>query len=271
MKKLTQISPISTFVLLALSTATFADSQLATDNPHYGEKGWDVEVSAGVGTVSDKIYISEDPEKKGFFNVGVNASYYGDSFYFIAGDEEGLLLGYSVLKQKDSAVDVILAPRFGGFDTSDNELKSLDERDVDLHAGLRYTKYLGDSLYKIEFSKDVSGAHGGSILSASYEKEWQQKNWIITGGVTASYISEKMMDYYFGVSDKEASAKFAAFNVDASSLLEAGIKAEYPISEHWVATAAVHHFIADGNVSSSPITVDNDQLTTFVTTIKYHF
>ncbi len=270
MRKMIKKYVSATFLLVSLSGIAFADSQLATNNPHFGEKGWDVEVAAAVGRHSGRVYVSEDDEDN-FFSLGINATYYGDSVYFIADDNEGLLLGYSLIKQQSSVVDLILAPRFGGFSTDNDALKDLDKRDTDLHAGLRYTQYLGDSVYKVELSKDVSGAHGGSILSARYEKEWQQKNWVITGGVTASYITEKMTDYYFGVSDQEANTQFAAYKADASALFEVSIQAEYPINEHWVATAAVHHFISDGKLADSPITDEADELTIVVSSIKYHF
>ncbi len=147
----------------------------------------------------------------------------------------------------------------------------MNKRDIDLHAGIRYTQYLDDSLYKIEVSNDISGAHSGSIFSATYEKEWQQKNWIITGLVSAIYVSEKMADYYFGVSSSEATAEYPVHKVDANLLLGLGAKAEYPINENWVFKAAVSHLISDGEVSDSPITLDENNISTVSATMTYHF
>lgn len=271
MKNLTYLTLCSTFILATTPIIGMADSQLATQNPHYGEKGWDVDITAGVGSMSNFIYKSEDPDDTDFAFIGVNATYYGEQFYFAANEDDGLLLGYNINKQADSALDIILAPRFSGFDEDDDVLKDLDDRKVDLHTGLRYTKYMGDSLYEIEVSTDISGHHGGSILSATYEKEWQQKNWIFTGSVTAAYVSEKMADYYFGVDNDEATADFSAHKVGGSSFVSAGLKAEYPITENWVFSAAVSHLISDGNISDSSITEDEDQITAVQTSIKYHF
>lgn len=257
-------------LLLATSPLIFADSQLATQNPHFGEKGWDVEAVVGLVSVSDLIYKSEDDDKNSLL-LGINATYYGEDFYFVADDDEGLLLGYNLNKSDQSALDVILAPRFSGFDPEDDLLKDLDERKTDLHAGLRYTQYMGDSVYKFEVSKDISDRHDGFILGALYEKEWQHKNWLITGGASAAYISEKMTDYYFGVDADEATTTFTTHNAEETVLIGLSLKAEYPINENWVASGTINHLMSDGNVADSPITEDNDHITAVSAAIKYHF
>lgn len=275
MKILTPFILSSTLALGALPLSAIADSKLATQNPHYGEKGWDVEVMAGLGTVSNHLLsykTNDDDEKnKNFAFITFNTSYFGEKFYFKADDEDGLFLGYNLHKDGDSALDVFLAPEFFGPSDDNDLLSHLDDRDVDLHAGLRYTKYMGDSLYEIDFSSDISGAHGGYILSASYEKEWQKKNWVITGAVSAGYVSSDMTDYYFGVDDNEATANFSAYQAGAYGFATAGVKAEYPINENWVFMAAVSHLISNDEVADSTISDDKDSTSAAIASIKYHF
>jgi len=255
---------------ITLPLSLHADTKLNPANPHFGEKGWDVDFTVGASTFSDTLYKT-DEDINGHFYFGVNLSYYGEDFYFIADDEEGLLAAYSIAKQDDTVFDVVLAPRFGGFHENDL-LTDLNERDVDLHLGLRYTQYFDDTILTVEASQDISGAHSGSILSTSFEKEWQIKNWIVTGIVSAAYLSEEMTDYYFGVSNSEAAnSSFLAHSVGASVFATAGVKAEYPINENWVFNAAISHTVSDGEISKSPITLDADQLTMGHIGVKYHF
>lgn len=253
----------------AIHHSSQAESAI-TKNPHFGDKGWDISLGLGVFSASDSLYQRDDDDnQKGVF-IPLELTFYGDNFHFTLDENEGLLLGYTVMKNEDWAIDAILSPRFVGPEDNDL-LDHLDDRDPDLHAGLRYTFYHNKNRLQLEVSQDISDTHDGYILSASYEKEWQARNWLFTGGITAAYISEKMTDYYFNVSDAEATVQFPAYNADDTTLAVVEIRAEYPINEHWVFNTHLAVLKFGEEVLDSPISSDKSSLSVITTDISYHF
>lgn len=266
------LSLVSLALLSASGLAQAGEpSQVQIDSPHYGEDGWDITIGAGVGLIDGAIYQGED-DHTGTIVPLVDVTYQRDRFYFTAGNEQGLVVGYSVLRGESWALDGVLSPKMAAyFEDSDNdELEHLDDREFDLHAGLRATKYYGNGRLGMELSNDVSGTHEGYIASVDYLHEWQLRNWVIGGKVGAAYLSDKTSDYYFGVSQKEATAKYPAHTVDGGTILSASLRAEYPVDEHWIFHTDAGVVKLSDEINDSPITQD-DQISLLTVGMKYKF
>ena len=257
--------------ILLLPTSLIAQSEIKTDSPHFGEKGWDFELGIGALTFSDSIYKDDDVDGNSGVLPLINISYFDDNFHFILDREDGLLLGYTVYRQKDWAADIILSPRFEGPEDDNDTLDFLDERDPDLHAGLRWSFYGTDSRLKLEASKDISGAHNGYIVSTEYQQEWQVRNWLLTGRAGISYLSAKGVDYYLGVNSSEATVEFPSYEADAEFIYGVGIKAEYPINENWVFEATAGTGYLGSEITNSPISSGENQITGATIGAIYHF
>lgn len=262
------------FLLLGLPImhTALAQSQLIDSSPHFGEPGWEVSLGAGLFSASDNINIykrDDDDYEEGFF-VPVDASYIGESFYFKANELEGLLLGYTLLQNQNWALDALISPRFLG--PIDNDLlDDLDDRDPDLHAGVRYSVYFDDSLIRLDISKDIANTHDGHAISASYDKEWQLKNWLITGTASAAYISEEVTDYYYGVDNGESTTQFPVYRAKGALITIFAIGAEYPINENWTFNANLLYTLLDDEIKDSPISIDDNELSEVSTSLRYHF
>ncbi len=271
-----QIVTLFTGTLFLLGFAgtqiTSADSRLIDNSPHFGEPGWEVSVGAGLFSASDNIDIykrNDDDYEDGFF-IPVDASYIGENFYFRANELEGLLLGYTLIQNQSWAIDALLSPRFIG--PIDNDLlDNLDDRDPDLHAGVRYSLYLEDSLVRLDISRDIAGTHDGHTISASYDREWQVKNWLITGTVSAAYISEDVTDYYYGVDNSESTSQFPVYRAEGALITNLAIGAEYPINENWTFNANLLYTLLGDEISESPVTIEDNELSNISTSLRYHF
>ncbi|MFT5505189.1 MAG: outer membrane scaffolding protein for murein synthesis (MipA/OmpV family) [Gammaproteobacteria bacterium] len=265
------IRPVSLAALIGLVPIVGqTDSTFTQKSPHFGDRGWDVNLGIGIGVASDSIYKRNDDDREKGIYIPLTATWYGESFHFTADEREGLLLGYTIAKTANWAVDGLLSPRF--FGPIDNELLDhLDDRNGDFHAGVRYTLYGDDNVIKLEVSKDISNTHDGFILSASYEQEWQVKNWIVRGSASAAFISEDMIDYYFNVSGDEATVAFPAYNGSASRLAYISASTEYPINENWIFKTQIAHIIPGDEIKDSPITSDKESWSAGTAGVTYKF
>ena len=261
---------ISAVLLATVSQFSVADATITHDNPHFGDKGWEVSVGIGVLSATDSIYQRDDDDYEKGIYIPLDLTWYGENFHFTADEKEGLLLGYTLARNNNWALDGILSPRGAG--PFDNDLlEDLDDRDIDFHAGVRYTQYGEDNVIKLEASKDISNTHDGFILSASYEQEWQIKNWIVSGGVGIGYVSEDMIDYYFGVNNSEATADFPQYDADETTIASISARAEYPVNENWVFNTQLTHAFLGDEITDSSITTNDDGLTVFTTAMVYQF
>ena len=261
---------LSATLLSTASQASMADSTITHDNPHFGDKGWEVSVGIGVLSATDTIYQRDDDDYEKGIHIPLNLTWYGERFHFTADEEEGLLLGYTLARNNNWAIDGILSPRGAG--PFDNDLlEDLDDRDIDFHAGVRYTQYGDDNVIKLEASNDISNTHDGFILSASYEQEWQIKNWIITSAAGIGYVSEDMIDYYFGVDSSEATAEFSQYEAEETTITTLSVKAEYPVNENWVFNTQLTHALLGDEITDSSITTNDDSLSVFTTAMVYQF
>ncbi len=273
MKSLSILLAASTLALGYSMTAS-ADSRLVDNSPHFGETGWEVSVGAGLFSATDNISLykrDDDDQESGFF-VPIEASYIGERFYFKAGQFEGLVLGYTLTQDQNWAIDAVLSPRFAG--PVDNELledADLDDRDPDLHAGLRYSLYFDDSLIRLDVSRDIANTHDGYILSATYDKEWQIRNWLVTGTAAIAYISEDMTDYYAGVDSDEATSKFTVYQAEGAIITGLSLDAEYPINEDWTFNTQLSYLVLDDEIEDSPITNDDGEIAAISSSVRYHF
>jgi len=266
---------LATSVLaLGYSLTATADSQLVENSPHFGETGWEVSIGAGIFSASDNtnLYKRDDDDLENGFFIPLEASYIGERFYFKADEVEGLVLGYTLTQDQNWAIDAVLSPRFTG--PIDNDLledADLDDRDPDLHAGLRYSRYFNHSLIRLDASRDISGRHDGYILSAAYDHEWQIRNWLVTGTASVAYISEDMTDYYAGVDRDEATSQFPVYQADSAFITGFALDAEYPLNEDWTFNTLLGYFILDDEIEDSPITNDVGELAMIFTSVRYHF
>lgn len=272
MKHLNKISTLIAAGGLCVAAAVPA-SELTTDNPHFGEKGWDVSLGVGVFSASDAIYQFEDDDYEEGVYLPLDVIWYGEKFHFALGEDEGLLFGYTLAKTSRWALDAIAGPRGGGPDSDDlkDEFDDIDERDIDFQAGLRYTIYGKDDLIKLELTRDIADVHDGYLATGSYQKEWQLKNWVLTGGAALAYVSEDMTGYYFDISESEQTPQVPVYSAGASTIVAASLSAEYPINEDWVFETELAHFWLDDEITDSPISTDDDSISAISTAVIYHF
>jgi len=110
---------------------------------------------------------------------------------------------------------------------------------------------------------DVSGTHGGYELAAYYSRRftWGRASFEPTLGV--SFKSERLNDYYWGVSPGEASIALPAYRVGAGLNFEGGVAANYYLSRQLRLALSVNYERLSDEVAASPLSGDDYVLAYF--------
>lgn len=261
---------IAVTVLSGVSVAQ--DSVLRSESPHFIEDGWDVRLGVGLITTSGELYRGMKDENG--LTTLLDASYTHGDFYFIAREEEGLLLGYSLMRDDNWVIDAVFGPKFeadfNDSDMFDGQLKHLDQRDLDGQLGARFSWYGDNNLLSISLTRDVVGAHDGYLAQLDYQQEWQARNWLLTGRAGLLLFSDKMANHMVGVSAAEATVSTPQFEAEASQAVFLELMAEYPVNENWIfeTRASIAQFSSE--LADSPITRE-DTYSEVITGFKYQF
>lgn len=213
--------------------------------------------------------------------AGVNASqspYVGDKdeaslFPYLAYETDRLHVGvdglsYTVLDNGGLSLDVTLDPRFAP-DFPGTELFDGLKRDDALELGFNATYHFGAAYAGLSFAHDVTDAHEGyeGAASVGYELELGQLGINAAAGV--KFRDANLNNYLFGVSDDEATATRAAFDVGDTTTAFASLTAIYPLSDTMFLLGEIS--VEDlGDAAKSPL-VDEERLADITLAVGFQF
>jgi len=228
------------------------------------------------------LHIDEDELVSAVIGIGVlyhTSPYTGDeddtwAIPIIVGEyknffSDGHAFGYTVNKDDEVELSVILQPRFMGYDDDEStELNGMDDREWSIDGGLK-AEWLNEWFeLDVTFVTDLSGKHEGQEISAIFSKEFMDG--FITPRAGVKWRSEQLTDYYFGVRPSEVTVNRANYEPDSTVDYIAGIAVAVPLGDDW---AIVGDFEFEGlgdEIQDSPI-VDRDETFTYVLGAVYRF
>ena len=193
--------------------------------------------------------------------------------------------GYQLVVEDNWQLDLIAKAYMQGYDSEslieygggdDELLKGLRERDATIGIAVRYSHYLQDSLFTIDFaygssSDDVNGDHvGGIIIDSFYSYLLPYKNWDIYFGAGLTYFNQDIVNHYIGVSSDEVTDIRPAYTANAGFRGQAELYAQYPLSASWSFQAGMTHSIFSNDVKKSPL-VNTNQVTQVMLGVLYVF
>ncbi len=216
-------------------------------------------------------------------DVAAGGSYRYRGFFIEAFQttSDGVSIGYRLWDNERWSFDLLASSMFGLFtdDEDDNNLSRLSEArrnqklvDQDTFyngVGLRATGYFGDYVFQYRLVTDIHDGNG-VISTARLGRSWQIKNWNLHSIISAQYTSAETNNYWYGISDDEATQRFPAYSLGSTISFSAEIGATYPLSEHWVYRSFIRYTDLTSEVSRSPL-ADSNNTTTVITSISYVF
>lgn len=213
--------------------------------------------------------------------AGVNASqspYVGDKddatlFPYFAYETERLSLSvgglsYTLLDNQGLEVDVLLSPRFAP-DFPDSDLFAGLNRDDAAELGFGATYQFGAAYAELTFLHDITDAHEGYEGTASVGYELALGQLGINAAAGVKFRDANLNNYLFGVTDGEATATRAAFDVGDTTTAFASLTAVYPLSDRMFLLGEVS--VEDlGDAAKSPL-VDDDRLADITIGVGFQF
>jgi len=110
---------------------------------------------------------------------------------------------------------------------------------------------------------DVSGTHRGYELAAYYSRRFTTGRFSFEPTVGASYKSDRLNDYYWGVHPDEASIALPEYHAGAGLNFEGGLVANYYFSRNLRFAMSVNYERLSDEIVGSPLTEENHVLAYF--------
>lgn len=180
-------------LLLSMGTSTF--SAVEAKENHTDEK-WSIGAAV---SHSQSPYKSYDNDTKVWPMLN-----YSKGKFFIRGKE----LGFEVWKSGAHKVDLGVSYydlEFKRKDTSNAQLKMLDNRKATMMADISYSFASSTGGIKLKTSFDILDKSNGLLLDISYRYRLEvNKNLKLNPGLGLEWANKKQNDYYYGIASTEA-------------------------------------------------------------------
>ncbi|EKM23733.1 outer membrane protein OmpV [Vibrio sp. HENC-03] len=253
---------IALLTLTAAGTATAGDTYIRNGNIYNNEGGWMVE--AGVVQASDLF-----KDQKHNTAPVLNGGYHGEDFNADLGG-----INYRFLGDNDELLNMSAYVVGSGVPRDSDVAKSLKgtkRRDIAIDLGLNADFRLDpNNVISTYLQHDVSGAYKGFQGGATYFHIMNIGNVDFVPFASVSYQNKDYVDYYFGVTDKEARANRKAYTGDATVNYGLGYKLVVPITEHWQISQVSQYTRLGSGISDSSI-VDSANQWAVGATVSYNF
>lgn len=156
--------------------------------------------------------------------------YEGERFYI-----QDLSVGLKLYDQEGLSASVFLAydpHSFDSGDTSNAQLKRLNDRDEGVLVGGRLSYGSQVGVFSASLAGDVSGHSQGLIGRLGYHYTLDFGRFSLTPHAGVYWHSEKYNDYYYGVSSREAARSgLSAYSADSAFSPFAGLSASLGLDE----------------------------------------
>jgi len=182
-----------------------------------------------------RFFVDVHAESYSQFQVGLNA-YSGQNWSFdllVAGSE------------------------FGAQSELNKTLEEFTNREPGTNIGIRATGYSGPLILQIEFMRDMTGAHGGHLATATVARQWLFHNWNFHALTGLRYESSESLDYQFGLNENQATAECPAYEAKAGTTAVVEFGLTYPINEFFIYKATARYWRFPESVASSPFITDD--------------
>lgn len=268
-------------------------SVVASDEVNVTTHEWQLGVAMGIGVKTNPLFDGD--------NIPLllipDIAWYGEAFYFDNGE-----LGYQLQLSKRMAIEGFVTPdterAFFSFrhpanvfalpnmstsglhelpNINDDEGTQFDvskddvaSRDWTMNAGLRIHYFLKQKEWQIAYQHDALSVHNGGKFSLHYRQHWQISEWKLSANVDIIWKSSKLLDYYYGIDERDGLDFRYHYNVDSGWQPRVGITASRPLSENWAILGMFSYQRLHASLSDSPLIKDNNIRSAFLG-VAYRF
>lgn len=262
--------PIFLSLLLSITFSSFAAEQDESFT-------WQLDLGASV-QYRTNIVDSLDSNDGGISGAILLAGgVYYDNFFIESSpfSSRPLTLGYTLNKTRSTMLNLVGMSWFAEISQEaqqqGNKLDGIRSRHSSYEVGIEYLKQFQNSDVRIRVMHDVLDQHQGFFLSLDQSIPIYRTNWLIIPSWGVNYISQDAVDYYYGISEAEATPTRPVYQGDAGWSLTGRIYIERPINDKWTlfAFASYSHF--SDSITDSPITSVDSATETIAVGVLWSF
>lgn len=229
------------------------------------EDNKDNKFSIGLGAVtSQSIYVGTDDQTDFVPLINLEQG----QFYV-----RGMEAGYRVIENRNFNLYTAIAGdtlTLTGKRGDSSRLKDMGDVDSGVNLKLGGELYTGFGILGTSIAQDISDEHDGSELSFSLAIPVKAAGIPLRYTAYANWMSEDLVNHYFGVSESEAKPGRAAYNTDAGWRYGIQVMGEYPLTEQLSLTGGVTAEWYSDEVSNSSI-VEDDRRLSAIAGLTYTF
>jgi MipA family protein len=155
---------------------------------------------------------------------------------------------------------------FGGYEPEDAPiLNGMAERKEGMFGG-PYVKWSNPLLdVSAEWFHDASSESEGQRMSIGLERTFHVgERFMVTPGLSAVWMDEKFVDYYYGVRANEARVDRPAYVGDSTLNTEISLRTDYMIDEKQMVFGMVEYTLLGSEIKDSPLTDRSNETMLFM-------
>lgn len=205
---------------------------------------------AGIAVQSGRSILMDEEDKAEFAPM---FNYMGDRFSMVGGT-----FAYKLVGTDSVQFSAIAQGRDDGFKADDSDAVSgMDEREAGFDIGLNAAVGGLWGTFQASLLSDVTETSEGSEVDLRYSYPIQSGLWTFETAAGATWKSEELVDYYYGVKDSEARTGRDAYQGEAAINPYAEFVMAYKLSRQWSIIGGVEIEQLDDALADSPI-IDED-------------
>ncbi|WP_344796599.1 MipA/OmpV family protein [Litoribacillus peritrichatus] len=185
---------------------------------------------------------------------------------YILGPEAGLHL----YKDSDWRVDLFAAYRFSGFDKDENSALEGMSADDSLDGGIKFFWQRGDFEAIASWRMDVSERHEGDEAQFEFGYLFTSESWKLRPWIGAKWQNSDLVNYYFGVSEKEATPDREETVLSDHWQAGLGIDTSYRVDNNSVFSFSLSEMRLDTDIAHSSI-VEEQYMFKAILSYQYQF
>lgn len=181
--------------------------------------------------------------------------------------------GVYVLNSDDRRARLGLAVKARrGYDPADYAaLAGMGKRDTSIEAGVHGIWLTHGALISYGYFTDVSGTSHGDSAQLSLAHPFRvAPHWRVIPSIGAEWLSDKVVDYYYGVRPSEATVNRPAYTGTACVNLRLGVMLHHRVSRDWSLFGGVGVTRLGSGINDSPIVI-HERITALHVGAAWHF
>ena len=245
--------------LFALCLASAATAQEVAEIPFFTAPQGSAALGGGLRS-GQNPYRASDNEDQRLADL-IPLYLYEGKYLFARGTSGGI----HVLRNDTLEFNLYSRYRFQRLDPDSNEFYTgIEERKQSVDAGIEFglTQPWGE--LKLDWVADVLDRHKGQEVRASYRYPIEAGPWSLSPFISWTWHDDNLSNYYFGVSEAEATIDRPAYLPGESQWVSFGLNAAWQASDRIVWFGNVAFAGADSVITDSPLVEEDSFSSIFV-------